>query len=199
MKYGEEYAGRKFRTEFVGKVGADQPVVDGVRAAGRRLDEFGLTPENAGNISVRSGRGMHITVGGVSKGALSADDIVEVVDFDFHVAKVVGVKEPSSETPMHWLIYQSYPDVKAVIHVHDDLAVDEAQKLERDCGIRSTESFANYGTQEQAFQVVEALSHCQYAVIKGHGVVCMGESLDEALGLIVSVHSGLCSGRSRQR
>ena len=113
----EEYVGRKFKTVFVGSDRADDAVVEDIRRTGKVLDELCLTPENAGNISVRTADGMFITVGGVNKGLLSADDVVEVVGFDFKVALVVGSKEPSSETPMHWLIYQCYPSVNAVIPV----------------------------------------------------------------------------------
>jgi L-fuculose-phosphate aldolase len=190
-KYGEEYEGRKFETTFVGADIPPSSVVETISSIGAALNDAGLTPENAGNISVRSKAGMFITVGGVNKGELTGADVAEVIDFDFHTAKVVGAKEPSSETPMHWLIYHSYPDADAIVHVHDDLAVDAADKLRRDCGICATESFANYGTEEQAHQVVEALSHCQYAIIRGHGVICIGETLKECLSLILNVHRSL--------
>jgi L-fuculose-phosphate aldolase len=189
VKYGESYAGRKFKTVFVEGAVAPGSVVAGIREAGRLLDALGLTPDNAGNISVRTERGMFITVGGVNKGKLTSQDVVEVIDFDFEWAKVVGSKDPSSETPMHWLIYHSYPEVNAVIHVHDDLAVDNADRLKTEIGIQSTEEETHYGTQDQAFQVVDALELCQYAVVKKHGIVCIGSTLSEALGLVTKIHS----------
>ncbi|MFH0862492.1 MAG: class II aldolase/adducin family protein [Candidatus Altiarchaeota archaeon] len=191
MKYGEKYEGRKFRVEFVRDGAAPERVLKGIRDAGSALDRLGLTPENAGNISVRSNEGMHITVGGVGKGRLSEDDVVEVLDFDFERAVVVGGKEPSSETPMHWLIYQSYPMANAVIHAHDELAVDSAKKLKETIGVETTEAHAHYGTDDQAYQVIETLKHAQYAIIRGHGVVCMGESLEECVCLIVNIHRSL--------
>ncbi len=184
----EEYVGRKFRTVFADGGRPDPTVVDEIIAAGKRLHELGLTPENAGNISVRTDEGMLVTVGGVSKGSLTRDDVVEVVDFDFATAKAVGSKEPSSEVPMHWLIYQSYPMVNAVVHAHDQLAVERADKLKLLLGVHSTVKESHYGTEDQAYQVVEALKHSQYAVIRDHGVVSMGESLDEALNLLVTIH-----------
>ncbi|MBD3389321.1 MAG: hypothetical protein GF416_09495 [Candidatus Altiarchaeales archaeon] len=187
----EEYVGRKFETEFVEGDPPHSEIVGEIISAGKALHAMGLTPENAGNISVRTENGLLITVGGVSKGELNPDDVVEVVDFNFSRVKAVGRKEPSSEVPMHWLIYQCYPMAKAVIHAHDMLAVDNADKLKLTAGVHSTKEMASYGTEDQAYQVVEALKHVQYAVIRGHGIVCMGESLDEALELIINVHKSL--------
>jgi L-fuculose-phosphate aldolase len=187
----EEYVGRKFKTVFIGGDAPEESVVEEIIAAGERLNDLGLTPGNAGNISVRTGRGMLITVGGVNKGELSKDDVVEVVDFDFRTANVVGRREPSSEVPMHWLIYQSYPMANAVVHVHDMNAVRNAGKLKLALGVHSTEKPSNYGTQDQAFQVINALEHSQYAVIREHGIVCMGQNLGEALDLVVRVNEKL--------
>jgi L-fuculose-phosphate aldolase len=190
----EKYVGRKFRTVYVEGEAVDNGLVRGFLEAGRALNSLGLTPENAGNFSVRVASGMLITVGGVNKGAMTEDDVVCVVDFDFECAKVLGRKEPSSEAPMHWLIYQSFPDVSAVIHVHDDLALGKERELKSLLGICSTESQASYGTQDQAYQVIDALEEGQYAIIKGHGIVVMGESLAECVGLIVGVHDLLVKG-----
>jgi L-fuculose-phosphate aldolase len=191
MKYGESYEGRKFVTDYIGKERPPASVVDEIRRVGKVLNQMGLTPENAGNISVRHKNGMYITVGGVNKGQVTEDDVVEVVDFDFERARVRGTKEPSSETPMHWLIYASFPMAAAIVHCHDELAVDSADKLKLAVGVHSTKEFAHYGTQDQAYQVIEALAHCQYAIIRKHGVVCMGQTLSEALELIVRINDSL--------
>jgi len=187
MKYGERYGGRRFKTVFAGGGTVPQKVADDVRRVGKRLDELGLTPENAGNISVRTRRGMLITVGGVNKGVLKPEDVVEVVSFDGERAKVVGKKEPSSETPMHWLIYQTFPEVAAVIHVHDDQMVDAADSI----GVPVTAEFAHYGTGKQAREVVKALEGGNYAVIRGHGVISVGGTLDEALERILEARRRL--------
>jgi ribulose-5-phosphate 4-epimerase/fuculose-1-phosphate aldolase len=188
---GEKYVGRRFRTVYVKGEAPDTHAVEAIIAAGKRLNDLGLTPENAGNISLRAEDGMLITVGGRNKGELTPRDIVEVVAFDFEEAKVVGESEPSSETPMHWLIYQCYPQARAVIHAHDELALEKAALLKERIGAESTPTAAAYGTQEQAHMVVEALEHCQYAIISGHGVVCIGETLGEALDLVVKVRTSL--------
>ncbi|MFH1404263.1 MAG: class II aldolase/adducin family protein [Candidatus Altiarchaeota archaeon] len=185
---GEEYVGRKFKTEFVQGDGPDPSLAGEIIGVGKRLNELGLTPENAGNISVRVGKGILITVGGVNKGELTGDDVVLVVGFDFHTARVVGLKEPSSEVPMHWSIYEEFPEVNAVVHAHDMKAVENAVMLEREFGFKTTTSREAYGTRQQAMEVVEALRESRYAIIRGHGVVCAGDSLEEALDRVVRVN-----------
>lgn len=190
----EEYVGRKFDTVFISGGRLDASVLEEFLRVGRMLNGLGYTPENAGNFSVRWNTGMLITVGGVNKGVMGAGDVVEVVDFDFECAKVVGGKEPSSEAPMHWLIYHSFPQVKAIIHVHDDLVLGKAERLSEVFGIHSTERESSYGTEDQAYQVVDALEHSQYAIIHNHGIVCMGETLAECVDLISRVHDCLVKG-----
>jgi len=180
---GEVYAGRKFRTEFVAAVKEDSGIED-IISVGMKLNSLGLTPENAGNISVRTKQGMLITVGGRNKGELTPEDVVEVVSFDGEVAKVIGSKEPSSEVPMHWMIYGQFKKVKAIIHVHDKLVLAVAQKL----GIPQTDHFVHYGTPEQARQVADALKRGSYIAIKNHGVVSVGVNLDAALKQVLDYH-----------
>lgn len=180
----ERYVGRKFRTVFVEGDGPDVSLVDKVISAGRRLNSFGLTPENAGNISARTEKGMLITAGGVNKGKLTRGHVVEVLDFADGTAKVVGETEPSSEVPMHWLIYETFPQVNAVIHAHDD------KVTENPMGLVVTDRFHPYGTLEQAADVVKALRRYDYIVIRNHGVVAVGGTLDEALSLILKMYGG---------
>lgn len=178
----EVYVGRKFRTRFVKgdkSAGGLRDVLD----AGIVLNEAGMTPENAGNLSVRTESGMLITVGGKNKGELAERDVVEVVGFDGDVADVRGSREPSSETPMHWEIYERYPGVNAVIHVHDELIVGNIDKV----GYPVTEE-TEYGTSEQAEMVGEMIGLKNYVVIRGHGIVSAGKTLGECLELVFKVH-----------
>ncbi len=179
---------RKFKTEFVEGDIPSNEIIGKIIETGGKINELGLTPEGTGNISLRTEKGMLITIGGKNKGELKKDDVVEVVDFNFSIAKVVGGQKPSSETPMHWLIYHSYPMANAVIHVHDMDAVSQSSKLLVALGVHSTKVKTEYGTQDQAFEVIDALEHAQYAIIQDHGIICMGQTLDEALELVLKVN-----------
>ncbi|MCX6695722.1 MAG: class II aldolase/adducin family protein [Candidatus Altiarchaeota archaeon] len=181
----EFYVGRKFRTEFVGGVREDSGVVAKIISAGKVLYSMGLTPENAGNISVRTRRGMLITIGGKSKGSLTPEDVVEVVSFDGETAKVVGASEPSSETPMHWMVYREFMGYNAVVHAHDEMVLEKAREL----GIPLTDHHTHYGTVDQARQVAAALRGGSYVAIMGHGIISAAESLEAALKAVVEFHA----------
>ncbi len=180
----EVYVGRKFKTKFIKGVREDAGKIDGIISVGRELNTLGLTPENAGNISVRTANGMLITVGGKNKGELKEEDVVEVTFFDGKTAEVIGEKEPSSETPLHWQVYQKFGGINAIIHAHDQEVLKNAVKLR----IPSTKHAVGYGTQYQAKQVVEALKYGNYVVIKNHGIVSTGKDLDEALESTLFFH-----------
>jgi methylthioribose-1-phosphate isomerase len=81
----------------------------------RSLYARGWMPGTAGNISVRTGQTAAITGSGLSKGELTADDMVTVDVADSQ--PVSGSRRPSAETAIHTAIYRA-TDADAVVHVH---------------------------------------------------------------------------------
>ena len=75
----------------------------------------GWMPGTAGNISVRTGQTAVITGSGLSKGELTAADMVTVAVADSQ--PVSGSRRPSAETAIHTAIYRA-TDADAVVHVH---------------------------------------------------------------------------------
>ena len=71
---------------------------------------------NDGNISARVGDGTFImTPSGVSKGEMREDDLLTVDAF----GKVLrGTKKLTSEYKMHLAVYETRPDINAVVHAH---------------------------------------------------------------------------------
>ena len=87
---------------------------------GRRLWTRGYVASNDGNISVRlPGDRLLATPKSVSKGFMSPDMMVVT---DMSGKKVAGARDPSSELKMHLAIYESRPEVQAVVHAHPPLA-----------------------------------------------------------------------------
>jgi L-fuculose-phosphate aldolase len=83
---------------------------------GRRTYERGYVASNDGNISARvDDKKVLITPTGVSKGFMSAEDLV-LVDYDGNVLS--QSKRPSSEVFMHLRIYKERSDVNSVCHAH---------------------------------------------------------------------------------
>ena len=91
---------------------------------GRLLWEQGYVAATDGNLSARLGADrLLVTASGLSKGFMTADDLV-VLDLDGEpVASYRGRgRQASSEIAMHLEVYRQRPDVYAVIHAHPPLA-----------------------------------------------------------------------------
>ncbi len=87
---------------------------------GRRMYQKGFIAANDGNISARMDNGnVLLTPSATNKGRLDEEDLVVT---DMHGVRLYGRKEPSSELPMHLVVYRERPDVRAVVHAHPPYA-----------------------------------------------------------------------------
>ncbi len=187
---GERYEGRKFETTFMGKKTPEDTRTAEIMGWGAKLHRMGLLPAeaggHAGNLSFRNSKGFVITSGGVNKGRLTPRNFVQVLacNMDTKHVEVEGELEPSSEAMAHYLIYRERADVNAIVHVHDKIVMEHANKLD----LRSTKKVHPYGTVELANEIGKALGHERYIVVKGHGVISLGKSVWEAGKRVLAVH-----------
>jgi len=80
-----------------------------------RIYRSGMTTTSGGNVSIRDDNGdIWITPSGVDKGSLTPKDIM-CVKKD---GTVIGPHKPSSELPFHKAIYETRPELTAIIHAH---------------------------------------------------------------------------------
>ena len=77
---------------------------------------------------------------------------------------------------MHALLYGLRPEIMAVFHGHNAIITEHAKGL----GIAETASSYAYGTAELAQGVAEVARHATFLVIKEHGFVALGASMQEA-------------------
>ncbi|MEU6584943.1 S-methyl-5-thioribose-1-phosphate isomerase [Nocardia sp. NPDC046763] len=82
----------------------------------RGLYASGWMPGTAGNISVRQGDTALVTASGLSKGELTASDMVSVAVVDSEPVDASG-RKPSAETTIHTAVYRTR-GADAVVHVH---------------------------------------------------------------------------------
>ena len=75
----------------------------------------GLIIGTSGNVSVRVGEHVVITPSGRDYRSLTPHDVAIV---NLKGAVIDGEMLPSSETPLHMSVYESNPDVKAIVHAH---------------------------------------------------------------------------------
>ena len=188
----EEYTGRKFMTVFAEKKTAGKAAADALVAASIRLANAGFLKGIPGNMSIRTKRGFAITAGGVNKEKLTPEDVVEILAYDPETETITaaGLKEPSSEARMHYIIYDRFPDVSAIVHVHDELALENQSETEK-LGAAYTDKEEPYGTLELARQAVQALKKSQYIVMKNHGSISTGRTIEEAIDRTLDIHKRL--------
>ena len=184
----ETYVGRKFKTLlFPPQTPLPSNLSIKLIEACRLLAKKGLVKNGEGNVSMRYKEGCVITGGGCELGRITPKELVFVRNFDetnFEV-EAEGKVEPSSETPMHWLIYTTFPKINAIVHAHDMVALEQHEKgrmknIGRGTGVHP------YGTLELAQDVAKCIEHSPYVIIPKHGVVGVGKNIDAAMHVILS-------------
>jgi L-fuculose-phosphate aldolase len=152
----------------------------------RRMQADELTVGTSGNLSIRSGDHVAITPSGAAYEDLTPESIcVLSVDGD----QVDGTLEPSSEVPMHTLVYQ-HTGAAAVVHTHPlyasalSVLVDEVPPVHYMIALLGgpvrVAPYATYGSRELAENSVVAMRDRFGALLQNHGATTHGESLAKA-------------------
>ncbi len=166
-----------------------------VIAAARAINDSGLNPGRAGNVSARVRGGFLITPTGVPYERLRPAMIVRMRDDGTAPG---GQLRPSSEWRFHRDIYRARPEVRAVVHVHSPYATALA------CLRRGIPAFhymvavaggdsircapyATFGTQALSDHAVRALRDRRACLLANHGLIALGDSPAAALALAVEV------------
>jgi L-fuculose-phosphate aldolase len=155
----------------------------------RQLHERGWVAACDGNVSLRRGRKILITPGARYKAILRPEEIAEIT-----LDGAVLSGQPSSETAMHLEVYRRCPEAVAVVHAHPPTAIawsiafPEASELPVDAvaevllatgGIPFV-PYAHPGTAGVAEALRPFLPDHRVLVLRRHGALCWGESLEEA-------------------
>ena len=165
----------------------------------QQFNSKNLSVGTSGNVSARTGdeSACLITPSAVMYEHLKPADLV-TLDLDGKVLQ--GERAPSSEWHFHCGIYQSRPDVNAVIHLHSTYCTVLA------CAHRSIPAFhymvavaggkdiplvpyALFGTSELSDNVIAGLKNRNACLLANHGLVAVGPDLDSALNLAIEVEN----------
>ncbi len=162
-----------------------------------QLVKLGLNDAAAGNVSARLGdEHFLVTPSGLQAGQIAPGQVVELtLDGDWN-----GAWKPSSEWRMHRDIYRARPEVNAVIHAHAPFCTTLAC-LERDIpafhymvavaggvDIRCSD-YATFGSQELSDAALRALEGRKACLLGHHGMLALGQTLEQALQLAVEVEA----------
>lgn len=172
------------------------PVRHDIVTVCKRLYHRGLIVGTEGNVSVRVGADrVCITPSGCHKGFLSPSDLL-LIDLDGRVC--FGPGQPSSETPMHVMLYRRRADVHAVVHAHPpiataltvagyDLVTTLLPETVVALGDVPTVPYEMPTTWAFAETVSNAMPHATAALLANHGSVAVGPSLQDAFNIMETV------------
>ncbi|SDZ31130.1 L-fuculose-phosphate aldolase [Evansella caseinilytica] len=154
-----------------------------------RIYGYGMTTTSGGNLSILDENGdVWITPGGIDKGSLTRQDIVRVKPD----GTVIGIHKPSSEFPFHKLVYETRPDLKAVVHAHPPalVAFSIVRKIpdtyllphfQQICGEVGMAEYALPGSTLLGEKIASVFATGMNAVmLENHGVVVGGTDLFQA-------------------
>lgn len=156
----------------------------------QRLHQRNMLAAADGNISFRiSDEKILITPSGIAKAFIKVEEMA-VINLKGEVIK----GKPSSEKLMHLEIFRSSPLAKAVVHAHPPTAIawsiaqPELKMLPSHClsevilatGDIPFVPYARPGTEQMGLVLKDFLPQHRALILRNHGAVAWGESLDEA-------------------
>ena len=146
----------------------------------------GLVVGTAGNLSVRAGDLVAITPTSVDYDELDPG-LICVVGLDGEL--VEAERAASSELPMHLAVYHA-TDAAAIVHTHAPYATTLATVAEELPAIHymiaelggpvRVAPYATFGTDELAASVMDALEGRTAVLLRSHGTLTLGDSLEQA-------------------
>ena len=166
---------------------------------GRRLYEAGLAVAKSGNLSARlDDENILITATGTYLGQLRDSDMVKV---NLARGKHEGEVKPSSELPLHALVYKNFP-AKVVVHCHPPL-INGYFAVAKTLKAMSFETKFYLGdipvipqetpTVTDPVPVIAALKTNNLVVLKNHGIVAIADKFQDALSLTEALEEAVKS------
>lgn len=156
-------------------------------ATARRTVTDGLVVGTSGNVSRRIKDLVLVTPSGVPYDRLGPGDTTAV---DLEGRQIIGTLRPTSELPMHLAVYRS-TTAGAVVHTHAPYAtavstlVPELPPVHYMTaalgGPVRVAPYALYGSDELAANMLDALRDRTGCLLRNHGTLTYGDSLDQAL------------------
>lgn len=169
-------------------------VVKSVVDTSKYVFERGLVSGKAGNVSLRfksEGKDIvAITPTLKSLADLKEEDIVLINE----KGELLTKGKPSSEYNMHLAIYKEKNDINGIVHTHSPYATGFAfsnKQIKRLEGFGEIKSeylkdieYYKPGSLELAENAANALKTEDVIILKNHGVIATGETVEEAAALV---------------
>ncbi len=154
----------------------------------KRIYSTRLVIASLGNVSCRDGSTIFITPSGIDYEDMELADIVAV---NIHGQKTEGDHDPSSETPMHTLIYQRRQDINGIVHTHSlyasafsvvnrEIPVDMVEVAAHVGGRVLVAPYRPPGTKELGEEALKFIKGRRACLLQNHGVLAVGSTLEKA-------------------
>jgi ribulose-5-phosphate 4-epimerase/fuculose-1-phosphate aldolase len=173
----------KFKVNFISDEVPDEKGLEELKKWCNTFEKNNLlhisSGSTLGNLSFRIEDGFVITATSLkSKENLTNDSFVAVFNYDVYKNSlyVEGTKEPSSDSIMHYLIYNTRGEINAVFHGANDLILKNAEKMK----LPITKNESEQDAMGFANAVLDVLGDNNFLVIKNHGFVALGRNMKEA-------------------
>ncbi len=160
----------------------------------RILDAEGIMDE-LGHFSARTADRNRVLMNAkVSPGQATAKDIVQL---DLDGKKIAGTGEPAKEVPLHLAVYQKRSDIMAIAHTHSPTivalsiagaelrAVDNLGATTFGAKAPLYEEYGLVDSFDMGHRIADALGSHHVIVLKGHGNLVSGGSVQEACVLAI--------------
>jgi L-fuculose-phosphate aldolase len=155
----------------------------------QRIYDFGMTTTSGGNLSIRDeDENIWITPSAVDKGSLKPRDIVCLKP----TGVTEGIHKPSSEYPFHKAIYESRPDLRAIVHAHPPALVSFSivrkppdtgiiPQAKHVCGPVGYAPYELPGSEELGRSIANSFAEgFNVVLLENHGTVVGGNNLSDA-------------------
>ncbi len=167
--------------------------------AGKRLYVAGLAVAKSGNLSAKiDDENILITASGTALGQLGEQDIVKV---NLNNPEVAGPAKPSSELPLHMLVYKNFSS-QVVLHCHPPL-INGYFSVAKTLKATSFETKFYLGdipvvpqetpTVTDPRPVIAALRTNNLVVLKNHGTVAIADKFEDALNITEALEEAVKS------
>lgn len=160
----------------------------------RKMESYNLVKMSGGNVSLRMPDGLVL----VTPSAMGYDTMVpeDIVIVDLKGNKVEGERRPSSDLKAILYILNHMPEVNAVIHTHqpqatavslitDVLPVISTTMVDEVKAEVQVAPFTISSDEGMGVQTVEHAGKALCVILKNHGIMAYGKSLEQALSAAV--------------
>ena len=160
----------------------------------RLAEEKGMVNSLEGNLSImdRATGNIYITPSHKAKCFLTPEQICVIAPDGTQIG---GTEKKSSEFYLHEAAYRARPDITAVVHCHTpyltayalayrDFETPSDTFLHQIFGTITCMPYGEHGTHGVHKGIEDALKGRPVALLGGHGVVCVGTDIEDAMGLV---------------